>query len=68
MTNALISVADTASQAQNQVYEEEVKQEITLVEPRAEGEEKKEAVPIEEEKWAINLDQLHRRYWVGNYV
>ena len=62
MTDALVSAANTASETPNQVVEEEVKQEITVVEPRAEEEEKKEAVPIVEEKWAINWDQVYRRY------
>ena len=56
MTDALVSAANTASETPNQVVEEEVKQEITVMEPRVEEEEKKDAIPFEEEKWAINWD------------
>ena len=37
------------------------------MEPRAEEEEIKEAILLEEQKWAVKWDQVCRRYWVGNY-
>ena len=66
MTDALISAANTAPHTPIQVIEEEVKQEITVVESRAEEEEQKEALPFEEEKQAVNWDQVYRRYWIGD--
>ena len=38
-----------------------------MVEPREDEEEMKEAIPFEKEKWAVNWDQVYRRYWVGNW-
>ena len=68
MTDSLISAANTASLTSNQVNEEEVKQVITVEEPKLEEEKKKETIPFEEEKWAVNWDQVYRRYWVGDFM